>query len=309
MYKSLIIITILFVSNVTAVFGQNEITDTSTTIVSYWKKGESQFLTIKRSKEKLENDTIVSSNSFEYEAQVTVIEEKPTSYTIEWTYHVDPSNAETTLSSSLLGICDGLRILYKTDELGTFKELINWEEIRDRLNASYELIAKEYRKKKGMEEVLENVKAIFQSKENIELILIRDIQLYHTPFGGMYVLNEKLKYHTEITNVFGGDPFPTELTLELTALDPKKDQCKLSMLQSLDQVKSSELIVEALENLGTDKSQQRNSRSKSFRLDIRDRNEFEVELSTGWLSKAFYQRTIEIENIVQKETIDITLQR
>ncbi len=289
-------------------FGQNQITDTSTTIVAYWDEGDNRILEVEQAYEYYVNNELKKEKRTTYEAHVKVINETDKSYTIEWTNkNIQTSEDENPITKNIVKITEGLKMTYKTDELGVFIGLVNWEEIRDYLNDILDKRLKESNNDPQVATVSNQIRSIYQTKESIEQTAIKDIQLFHSPYGGEFILNEKLTFETQLPNVLGGEPFPANMTIELTDLKPKEDYCKLTISQQIDKKKGSALIYDFLKRMT-------NAMGNSMPIDqdlpafeITDNNEFKVELITGWLTRAYSKRLTENDIVRQTEIHEITL--
>jgi len=297
----------LFVCSVSA---QNQFTDTSTTIVTYWKKGETNIFDISNSKEKYQDGKLSSKGGSNYEAHVKILEETDKSYTIQWTYkNITTSKDENPIVASMAKMSEGLQVIYKTDELGAFSELVNWEEMRDYLNRSIDKMLKQFDNNPQVAAVFNQVKGAFQTKEALEQLMIKDIQLYHSPYGAEYNLNEKLSVDMALPNMLGGDPFPAILTIELTELNPSKDNCILTTTQSVDKEKGSEIIYAFVNQMATALGKPIPEGEELPAFEITDFNQHTCMLSSGLSTKAFHKRVTENNHIRQVETIEITVKK
>ncbi|MBK7305919.1 MAG: hypothetical protein IPI88_02075 [Chitinophagaceae bacterium] len=100
---------------------------------------------------------------------------------------------------------ENIKIVYKTDDVGMFTELINWEEVRDFSISNYEKALANKSQTSDFIAALNQIKAIFQSKENTEALLIKEIQFFHAPFGMEYNKTGTL-VEIELPNVTGVRP-------------------------------------------------------------------------------------------------------
>lgn len=134
------LLSIIFLYSVDYCHSQNRLTDSSATFIAFWKNNETNVYLVTHIKEKLESETTKSKSESTYEIHIKIIDSTLTSYTVEWLYKnfTVPGLPENTLSS-LNMLMEGLKVLYKTDDVGSFSELLNWEEIRDFSIMNYEL--------------------------------------------------------------------------------------------------------------------------------------------------------------------------
>ena len=288
-------------------FSQNRFTDSSATCIAFWKNGETRMLQIKHGKEKYDSSVLTSKTVVTYEAHLKIIDSTTDGFTIEWIYkNFKSTNIDDKSIAGMNTIMEGLKILYKTDDVGSFSELLNWKEVRDFSFNTIEHTISSKSENKITNAALNQLKAMFQSKENIEAVLIREIQLYHTPYGTEYNIRGET-IETELPNISGGAPFPAIITVKLNTLDLKNDFCNVSLNQIIDKGKAGPIIVDLLKRLGGSNGKEADVSNKDIEdMEISDSNEFTYSIKSGWLSKIIYKRTATIAAMKQIETYEIT---
>lgn len=290
----------------TTSYCQNRITDTSATCIAFWKNRETRVLQIKRGKEKYDSSKLKSKTTVTYEAHLKIIDSTVNGFTIEWVYKNFNSSDITEKSSfGINTIMEGLKILYKTDDVGSFSELVNWKEVRDFAFNTIERGLNNNAENKSFITALNQLKTMFESKENIEAILIREIQLYHTPYGTEYnVTGEAID--TELPNISGGSPFPAKIIVKLNEVNLKNDFCNVSVNQIIDKEKAGPIIIDLLKRLSGSSDNGAEVNKKDIEnMEISDTNEFIYSINSGWLSKITYKRTATISENKQIETYEI----
>ena len=290
-----------------AAFAQNRYTDTSATCIAFWKNKEYKIYQIKKTKVKYETTIEKNRSEAMYEAHIRIIDSTATGYIIEWTYkNFKTSALNEHALNSLTNIMEGLTIRYKTDDVGSFAELINWEEVRNFAIKNYEIALKEHAQNKEFVAALDQVKSIFQSKENIEAVMIKEIQLYHTPYGVEYNKSELIQ-ETALPNVTGGSPIPAKISYKILELDPKKDFCKVCQNQNIDKGIAGPIIADMIKKLSGGKTQNESDIQKEIEgMEISDINEFSFGISSGWLSRIFFKRTTNVSKYKQIESYEIS---
>ncbi len=297
---------LLLVSVCTSV-AQNRTTDTSATCMAFWKNKEARVYHIIHGKEKYGTSREKKLSEVSYEAHIRILDSTLTGYTIEWVYknYKMAGTTEQTLNS-VNTLMEGLKIIYKTDDVGSFTELINWKEVRDFYIASYEKATTKLSQDKEYIAALNQVKTIFQSKENIEAVLIKEVQLYHTSYGAEYTFAGS-EMETLLPNVTGGQPFPAKIIIKLDELNTKKGLCRISLNQVIDKGKAGPIIAAMLKKLSasveTDEAEIQNQIKD---MEISDVNEFSYSLNTGWLSRVYFKRTSNVGGYKQVEFYEIT---
>lgn len=288
-------------------YGQNKVTDTSATVVGYWGKGDTKKLIVKQGKEKNVNGKSSKEGSA-YEATMKVLDETEKSYTIEWTYRNISVDSDNPLMKSLYKMAEGLKVIYKTDELGIFKELVNWEEMQSYLYKGLDKVEKEFGDNQAAKAVVKQFKGIYSTRESIESTL-RDIQLYHTPYGAEYKLNEPITAETQLPNILGGDPFPARLEIQMTVLKPKENYCKIVTKQEIDKERASKIIFEFIKKMAEKSGKPLPKDTEIPVITTNDISEHEIELAEGWVKRAYYKREMQSGQVKQIETYEITLKQ
>jgi hypothetical protein len=288
-------------------FSQNRFTDTSATCIAFWKNKASRVYQVKHSKEKFELSTLKTSTEATFEAHLKIIDSTASGFTIEWVYkNFKTAGAPEQLLNSICAIMENIKIVYKTDEVGTFTELINWEEVRDFSISSYEKALANKPKTSDFIAALNQIKAIFQSKENTEALLIKEIQFFHSPFGMEYNKRGTI-VEMELPNVTGGAPIPASLIMKLDEINVHDDLCKISLNQTIDKGKAGAVISDILKKLSPSPLKDEAEMKRQVKeLEISDVNQYTYSLSSGWISRIFYERTSNIGSLKQVETYLIT---
>lgn len=231
--KQLILTTLILLASFTA-FGQINLQDSTVQVIGYWDINETQSYVITNEKYRVTGSDTTQREFVKYEVDVTITDSTATSYTIEWVYrHVQPDNANPFVRK-LAGISDNMKVIIKTDEMGAFKEVVNWEQIRDEIKKSTDLLRTEYKHIPKMDEVVDKVEAMFASKEAIQTIAIKDIQQFYTYHGGRYELGKEINGQLPVPNLTGGAPFNSDVTILLDEIDEEDNNSIIRMWQSIN---------------------------------------------------------------------------
>ena len=293
---------ILLIAAVTVCTAQNRTTDTSVTCIAFWKNKATKVYQIKHSKERSSAKGITTSEAT-YEAHLKVTDSTTAGFTVEWVYkNFKSTGTGDNTINSLNAILEGLKIIYKTDDVGMFTELVNWKEVKEFALGNYEKAVVNKNTDKEFIFAMSQIKAIFQSKENIETLLIREVQLFHSPYGVEYTQSPVVT-ETKLPNVTGGTPFPAIIILKLDELNLPNDYCKVSLNQTIDKGKAGPIIAAMLKKLSGSKiADEAEINSQIKGMEISDLNSFTYSISSGWMSKIVYKR---IANVGISESVDI----
>jgi|GEM_PF-5119108 len=275
-------------------FAQNPVTDSSTMTVPYWEKGDNQTYEIRKIKKEFKKGKLVEKKEASYKMTITVLEQTDSSYTVEWQYSDFKTKSEKKEAAELANqLLDGLRIVYKIDELGNFLEVVNHEEIIAYLKkTNKELIHSMGKTDKRAQKAYDQMNAMIQTKQGVEIVVMKEIQLYHNIYGVELILGEVLQAPAEFQNGYGGEPFPGYLTAEMTDLDQEGMTCKVKMLQTMDTKEGSRIIRESLIQIAEDSGLPKPKEEDLPVLKMKDDYIYHFELIEGWMKKINYRRTI-----------------
>jgi len=261
-------------------WSQKAAPDTSADCVTNWRKSESKVYSIVHEKTTVGPDIPGKHFSFSYEANITVLDSTAEDYTIKWVLHVPENVNKELIGIQQLPVFEGMQMIFKISSVGTFVELINWEEVRDGYVQLMELSMPK-KKDSVLTGALDKAKSLFGTKESVEAALIKEIQLFHLPYGYKFT-TRKVSENTQLSNPLGGDPLPALQTYQITELDRRQDRFTLSFRQELDKSSFDKLVVS-------------------------DTSEYQFILSSGWIRRLYYLRTAGSAALKQSDAYTITL--
>lgn len=140
-------------------------------------------------------------------------------------------------------------VVYRIDEMGTFKEVVNWEELRDEIRKEMDAIKGDFNLIPGMEDVFNQVLDMFSSKEAIEAVAIKDIQQFHAFYGGKYEAHDTLRLQTLLPNIYGTEPFDAEVSVTLERIDGENEFYTLSTVQEVNQQQLENTVYNYLKSI------------------------------------------------------------
>ncbi|MCF8272378.1 MAG: hypothetical protein K9I95_00950 [Flavobacteriaceae bacterium] len=242
MNKLLILGTLFILSS--SLFGQISIKDSTVQVIGYWSKNEIQSYDVTYEKLKIKKKDTISRELMKYEVDIKIIDSTENSYTIEWFYKNHSIDTENELVRKLTSIANDISVKIKTDELGAFIEVINWEEVRDYITKITETLKNELKDVPNYEKIIANVMNIYSTKESIEANAIKDALQFYKFHGVKYNLGEELTGKLETSNNYGEKPFETDVRYSLDQINETDGN---SILRS-NEVINSEQLTDATYN-------------------------------------------------------------
>jgi hypothetical protein len=248
--KKLAIIGIIHLLFINA-YGQINMADSTVQVVGYWDKNEKQSYLITLEKLKILEEDTTSRELWKYEVDITIVDSTSDSYTIDWHYHDYDIQTDDELIKKVSAISEDMTVTIKTDELGIVKEVVNWEEIRDYIYEGTTLLRKELKEMPNMDKFISQMEAMYSTREMIQAVATKDIQQFYTFHGGRYLLGEELTANVKSPNLYGGEPFDTDLIVWLDEINPDDNNSILRMVQTIDSDQLTKTTFDYLTNVAS----------------------------------------------------------
>ncbi|NJM24839.1 MAG: hypothetical protein HC859_04280 [Bacteroidia bacterium] len=224
-----------------SVLGFAQADSTSIPFVAYWSKGDTYTFRVTKLKKQWRSDQQTKDDSSSYTASFLVMDSTESSYRIKWSFKMNviadfglPAEARQMLSKY-----ENNEIIYRTNELGEFVEIENWEalskDMRDMYREVIDMIAKDRKvDKQLLNSTMQPFIEAFQSKEAVEQLAFKELQLFHFPFGVEFNVSDTLQYEEELPNMFGGAPIKGISHLFFNDVDVSNYYCSFTRTMRLD---------------------------------------------------------------------------
>ena len=138
----------------TPLFAQINSEDSTVQAIGYWDKKEQQAYAITSEKYKVKGTDTTDRELTTYEVAVTIKDSNATSYTIEWLYKKITTSNSSALVKKLSALSEGMKIVVKTDEMGSLTEVVNWVEVKNHIKKSCDLLKKEFKDVPKIDEII-----------------------------------------------------------------------------------------------------------------------------------------------------------
>lgn len=293
------------------VLAQINMEDSTVQVIGYWNKAEKQNYKITETSFQVKNGTdTIQRQFYSYNVDVEVMDSTEHSYTIKWLYK-DFEIKETwnPVMEKLIPMGNNLAVIFKTDEYGTFQEVINWEEGRDFMKKSGELMKSEYKNIPNFDKFIDQVVAMYSSKEALESSGIEEIQQFYTFHGIKCKLGEELNADVKIANNFFNDkPFDGMLTVELSQIEKDDDFSVLRLWQTADSKQVTDAAFEYVKMMQNTLNVPLLKR-EDFPVATNDiRTASSIDSPSGWVIYSIQTKEITANNLLQVNERTIELQ-
>lgn len=248
--KKTLIIGILLIFSI-QLFGQISVKDSTVQVIGYWSKLEKQSYDVSFEKLKIKDKDTISRELMKYEVDIKVIDSTENSYISEWHYKNFKIDTKNELVKKLTSLSEDITVLIKTDELGAFIEVVNWENVRDYLNKVAIELKTELKDVPNSDKIIDNIIKTYNSKKSIEANAIKDALQFYSFYGVKYKLDEEIKGNLTVLNNFGGKPFDNEVKLSLDEINAEEGNSIIRMKQTVDSKQLTDETYKYLKKIGT----------------------------------------------------------
>jgi tetratricopeptide (TPR) repeat protein len=289
-------------------------------IQANWKPGDKINLVVTKEEEKTEKGKTTSKSSSSIDVTMVIKSKAADGYVVEWVYgnirtdkKLDdlPPEAKEMIDV-FQGMVNGMTIRFRTDPTGSFKELMNFGEIKVFIDNFLNKTAKTaiFKKEPQAMESLKNMFAGFmgladEMLEGGSAGTNEDISIYFDPFGLKIKKGETLKASGSLANALGGPPFPATNLFKIEKLDPEEGTCVLEIETILDPKPASEILFKSLTALAKKMGQKPPNRKDLPKFTSRTDTYYWFDLVTGYNQKVLLKQKTTAGETVSVRTLSI----
>jgi len=285
---------------------QINISDSTSQVIAYWDKNEKQTYTISNEKLKIQGGDTISRAFFKYEVDITIQDSTENGYLINWLYRDYIVETDNELIKKLSSIIEDMNVQIRTDDLGTFVEVVNWEEIRDFIVKGTSMIKDELKEIPNIDRVITQLENMYNSKQAIEASAINDILQFLYFHGLKYKLWEDYSYDNKVANMFGGEPFDAKVTFWLDEIFYDDNNAIYRMHQSVDSVQLTNETFKYLTKMAETMQAPAPKRDEFPYLNNETWTASRIH-GSGWPLYSIQTKEVTAENVIQIEECIIDL--
>ena len=235
---------LFFVLNIQAQINMN---DSTAQVIAYWNRNEKQIYQVTHEKYKIDGTDTSYTDYWKYFVDITVKDSTANSYTIDWFYHDYEIEEENELLKKLSTLVEDMTITIRTDEIGVFQEVVNWQDIQAFVFKATQMLREETKDIPNLNQFITQIENMYTSKESIEAAAISEIQLFHSFHGAKYTLGEEYNTALKIANLYNEEPFDADALVWLDEIN--QDDNNFVIRMNLE-VNSEQLTKTTFDYLG-----------------------------------------------------------
>ncbi|MDX9846850.1 MAG: hypothetical protein RBT74_07710 [Tenuifilaceae bacterium] len=291
----------IFLLAALAAVGQINIADSTMQVVGYWDMNESLTYVVYNQSVRTQGADTLLNEYTRYEVDVTIVDSTENSYTIKWHYRDYFIETDNEVMKRLSSIFEDMSVLIKTDELGSFLEIINWEEIKTFMLITTALMREEFKEIPNMDQFIAHYEALYSTKEAIQNSAIDEIHQYYYFHGLNYKLHEEYNSQSTIQNRFGGEPFNADITFWLDDINPDDNNAIFRMTQVVDSDELTNATFEYLTSMANMLGTPPSSRDDFPALTNEITRASRIH-GSGWVIYSIDTKEVKAENVLQVDT-------
>jgi hypothetical protein len=286
--------------------GQINMADSTSQVVAWWDKNESQDYVITSTKIRVQGNDTISREIIQYDVDITVQDSTESGYLVNWYYHNYFIDSDDELTEKIIALIGDLNIQIRTDGNGAFLEIVNWEEIRDLVMKGMDLVKRELKEFPGSEDFITQMEGMYQSKEAIEASSINEILQFHYFHGVSYRYWQDYSYSDKLANLYGGEPFDAQVTFWLDEMNPDEHNAVYRMHQVVNSEQLTNETFRFLSNIAETMNGPAPDRAEIPSLHNETRLASRIH-DSGWVIYSVQTKEVLAQDVVQVEECVIEL--
>lgn len=252
MIKNLLFMVFLIIEG--TCFGQIFMADSTAQAVAYWSLDETYEYEISVYKYKVKDGDTTGMRKMYYDVEMSILDSTENSYTVQWLYK---NMKHSSLDSLFRPIPIENKMVFKTNELGEFEEVLDPGELGGLIQQTLNKIFKNSEKQQDLEEdTPQNAAELMNNDVFSGMSANKDLSLFLNFFGVKYKLGEIVEGEIEVDNFFGGEPFMADFAFMMDEIDLDEDTFRIRYQQEINKEQlideMSKFVIRLAEQMGTE---------------------------------------------------------
>lgn len=286
---------------------QINLTDSTVKAIAYWQKSDKQTYSVLNESYKLNNEDTIDHQLIRYKIDVDVVDSLADAYILDWHYHDYEVEGNQMMKDYLSQITTNITVRVKTDEFGAFKEVLNWQELQQKVYDGIDRIKTQQISDSTKKQLLiDQLKQLYASKSAIETLAISDIHLFLSFLGVEYKFDNEITSTLQLPNVFGGEPFDTDVVIWLDEIDAQENDYLLRMNRVTDATQLTKATYDYLSSLALKMGAEK-IKYEDFPLVMNNIWTASRFHNSGWLLQTIETKEVVSDGITQIDELTITL--
>lgn len=283
------------------------------TITPNFKLNETYLIIADNRRIKTKDGATILTTSGSSSIRLKILEANKDYYIVEsiqgdTTIHT-PGLSENEFIKTMANLSKGTKVVFRIQRNGVIAGIENWDELKTATEKMMEAfyskipaIAKSEQEKQALQNAIDSTKNMFNNRANVEQTYLSTYNMIFLPLGPTFNKSVSTQYEDLLPNLFGGAPFPSVATFTVSKYSPKSDNVEILWNQTLQKEQSAKILLDSFRmhnpNIGI---------TQIPPVDIKDDAIFNINRSTGWVTRARFMRITEIGNTRQEDVTEYSL--
>ncbi|MCC6413770.1 MAG: hypothetical protein IT270_19130 [Saprospiraceae bacterium] len=297
----------------TALSAQVNRYDSSAQVLPFWRVGESQRYLIHTDKYRIVGDDTLQRRNFKLHAEVEVTDSSDAGYIMEWRYqNPDLKNVADSNVVKYLGLYQNRIVKVAIDPYGNFESVENWEELRDQAKKVLDdMKSLNQTDNATLNTMIRELTEYTDSREDLEVAMIREIRLFYTFFGEIYKFNDPVLLRSKMPNVYGDKPFDASTETLLSDINDKEQTAVLRRWLTADHEQFQDAVYDYMKKNQPEDDDPDNDlpyRDEMPPMNREDRISMKIHCGTGWVMFGMIVREVNLGTVVSMEEITLEME-
>lgn len=303
---SIILILGIFINSYSQV-----VTDSTIAMIAFWSNGDEATYEFKEVEDKLSKGEKTLKTTT-YDMIMTIIDSTDNSYSVKWEYENYKIDYELEqYEKDLMEICEDIPIQYRTDELGAFETIENWEAMKSNAEkAVTDWISKKEDLPDSISIGLKNMMlSMFESEQQVNY-WARDLKFFHYLYGASLSRTVPFEGVKLYTNPFIKKAMEGTQRVEVIAVDEENWIAQIKVKSGIDGGKAKELMIDFMkqnmESLGI-KDESEIKKEEIPNYSVTEEIDCIYDIETGYILKGSYSKLTKLNDDYKLTTYEYKL--
>lgn len=219
---------------------------------------------------------------------------------IEWFYKDITTNSQNPIFQKLMNMDKNMKVVFKTDELGSFVEVLNWKEIKKHIKKATSSLRQDSKCRPEVEYALKQIEANLSKNKAFEPASIKHIKQFHSFHGVEYKLGEVLEGTFNGPNLYSPEPFGASFTICLEEINEKDNNFLMRTTQEVNKEQLIDATFNYLTTMANNMKVDPPKREDLKNLEKKTLLESRIDV-TGWVVYSVQTITTTLDSVTNIE--------
>ncbi|RAI91555.1 hypothetical protein [Algoriphagus yeomjeoni] len=233
-------------------YAQINMEDSTVQVIAYWDLGEITSYSMVLENITVNGEDTTFHGTTSYLVDMEILDSTDVEYTVKWTYR-DLQNSFGPGNESLEEVANRARdieggdvVIFKTNNLGTFKTLVNWEQIRDYYDKVREQLLVDFDTLPNVNQLVDSMYGANQTQSQVQLSSTKDVFQFLNYHGAKLRLNEPLTGKMKLPGLYDRGLVDGDFFVELEEIFEEDNDFRLVSFVEAD---AEQLVAQTRELL------------------------------------------------------------